>query len=150
MLDFHAPGNTSHLCDFPSGSSLPQNFAVVGPMPLLSAPAGRLHLVLKSYKEGEHRMLISAIIQGLRKCNPLFFPRYRRSPQEILMYIRWSSGYKSTCQYGGHRLDIRSLVCLGNIPHAAGQLSQCTRTTEPWLQSLCSAVRSHCNEEPVH
>ena len=46
--------------------------------------------------------------------------------------------------------QIRSLVCLGNIPHAAGQLSQCTRTTEPWLQSLCSAVRSHCNEETVH
>ena len=29
--------------------------------------------------------------------------------------------------------QIRSLVCLGNIPHAVGQLSQCTRTTKPWL-----------------
>ena len=42
------------------------------------------------------------------------------------------------------------------IPHATGQLSTCTTTTEPRLLKptrlepvLCSK-RSHCNEKPVH
>ena len=41
----------------------------------------------------------------------------------------WSSGWESALQCKGH--------CLGpwsrKIPHAAGQLSPCTTTTEPWL-----------------
>ena len=49
----------------------------------------------------------------------------------------WHSGQESACQCRGHGFDPSS----GEIPHTTGQLSPSTTTTEPTLQSLCSAIR---------
>ena len=74
----------------------------------------------------------------------------------------WSSGYKSACQYRGHRFDPWS----GEIPRewqeAKGQRSPSTTAAEPALQSRPRATpearalepalynhRSHRGEKPV-
>ena len=80
----------------------------------------------------------------------------------------WYSGQESTCQCRGHRFDRWSR----KMPHAQEQLSPCTATTEPMLQSpratsteamchtapgahaclesvLCNK-KSHCNEKPTY
>ena len=44
---------------------------------------------------------------------------------------RWLSGKESTCQYRKLEFD----PWFGRIPHALGQLSPCTTTTEPVLYS---------------
>ena len=38
----------------------------------------------------------------------------------------WPRGYKAACQFRGHKLE----HWFRRIPHAAGQLSPCTTTTE--------------------
>ena len=43
---------------------------------------------------------------------------------------------------------VQSLVQKNATCH--GQLSPCATTTEPMLQSACSATRSHCSEKPMH
>ena len=54
----------------------------------------------------------------------------------------WLSGKEFTCQCKTHGFD----PWAGKIPHAWGQLSPCSTTTE---SVLCNN-RSHCNEKPVH
>ena len=49
----------------------------------------------------------------------------------------WSSDKESTCQCMGHRFDPWS----GRIPRALEQLSPSNTSTEPVLQSVCSATR---------
>ena len=60
----------------------------------------------------------------------------------------WLSGEESTCQCREHRFSPWSR----GIPHAVGQLSLCTTTTEPVLQSLGSATTepSCCNYWSPH
>ena len=75
------------------------------------------------------------------------------------MLPRWLTGKESSCQCRRHRFDPWS----GKIPHAAGQLSSCSTTTECVLHSLGATAtelmclqsvlhnkRSHRNEKPAH
>ena len=65
--------------------------------------------------------------------------------EDHIAFRSWSSGKESACQGRGHRIDPWS----GKIHNAAGQLSPCSRTTEPvhpdsgslFTQRWCSATR---------
>ena len=60
----------------------------------------------------------------------------------------WSSGWESTCQCRGHRLD-PSMV--QRIPHTAEQLSPCTTAAEhTCLELVLHNKRSHHNEKSTH
>jgi len=63
---------------------------------------------------------------------------------ELQGFPWWFSGKESASQCGGHRFYPWS----GKIPHATGQLSPRTTTTEP--RSVLLNERSHHNEKPSH
>ena len=57
----------------------------------------------------------------------------------------WYSGQESTCQCRGHRFDRWSR----KMPHAQEQLSPCTATTEPMLQSpRATSTEAMCHTAP--